>query len=338
MASSAGQDETESATVTTAVDPQTVRLLEARLLHQWMTSTYHTLSQDGLSAHHLSMIIPRMASTCPYLLDSIHALSALHLASIETDNRVSWIDSAVEYQSQACSGLSKVLANISPPDYEPAFVASIFIMLLAMGVRVLSLDNRPMDPLSVVLEVRTLMSGPAMLFSRINEAGSDAQLDGWLCVPETEENLEAGEHKHRGTPTESTQILFRLHEDILKSLDRLHSIIHTYEGPHQPIYQITWQQLHQAIEPWPKLGHHGGPIAWPLHLEAKFLSLLQDGDWVARVLFLHYGIAMRLLCQRWYVRDWGRRLVMATLESLDEIPQEWEETTSWIRRAAERED
>ncbi|KAJ5558191.1 hypothetical protein N7461_002163 [Penicillium sp. DV-2018c] len=322
MASSAGQDETESATVTTAVDPQTVRLLEARLLHQWMTSTYHTLSQDGLSAHHLSMIIPRMASTCPYLLDSIHALSALHLASIETDNRVSWIDSAVEYQSQACSGLSKVLANISPPDYEPAFVASIFIMLLAMGVRVLSLDNRPMDPLSVVLEVRTLMSGPAMLFSRINEAGSDAQLDGWLCVPETEENLEAGEHK----------------QDILKSLDRLHSIIHTYEGPHQPIYQITWQQLHQAIEPWPKLGHHGGPIAWPLHLEAKFLSLLQDGDWVARVLFLHYGIAMRLLCQRWYVRDWGRRLVMATLESLDEIPQEWEETTSWIRRAAERED
>ena len=47
---------------------------------------------------------------------------------------------------------------------------------------------------------------------------------------------------------------------------------------------------------------------------------------------------MRLLCHRWYVRDWGRRLVLATLEPLDEIPQEWEEIISWIRQAAERED
>ncbi|KAJ5355984.1 hypothetical protein N7517_010593 [Penicillium concentricum] len=339
MASSSAQDETESGTVTPSQDfPQATRLLETRLFHQYMTSTYHTLSQDGLSAHHLSMTIPRMAASCPYLLDSIHAFAALHLASVEPDNRASWLNHAVRYQSQACAGLSMVLPEISPPDYEPAFVSSVIIMLFAMGSRVLSVESRPLDPISVILEARALMSGPAMLLSRILEGGVEAQLDGWLCAPDTQESLESGEHDHNGNPVENTQVLFSLHKDIVKSLDRLRSRIDITKEEDRPIYQATWQRLHQAIEPWPKIGPHGGPLAWPLYLSDKFSSLLQRGDWLARVLLLHFGIAMRLLCHRWYVRDWGRRLVLATLEPLDEIPPEWEDTISWIRRAAARED
>lgn len=121
-------------------------------------------------------------------------------------------------------------------------------------------------------------------------------------------------------------------------MGRLHTIILTKQEPEQSLYQTTWQQLHQAIEPWPKIGPQGGPIAWPLFLSDEFSTLIQSGDWTARVLFLHYGMAMRLLCHRWYIRDWGRRLVSATLESLDGIPQEWEETISWIRQDIERED
>lgn len=83
----------------------------------------------------------------------------------------------------------------------------------------------------VVLEARTLISGPAMLFSRINEGGIDAQLDGWLCVSDTEEVLETRKHDWYGTlslrllsegsmitrnsggsPVEDTHVLFNLHK------------------------------------------------------------------------------------------------------------------------------
>lgn len=162
-----------------------------------------------MSADHLSMNIPRMATSFLYLLDGIHALSALHLATIEGENRVSWLDAALRYQSQACSGLGKVLANITAPDYEPAFVTSIFIMLFAMGYRVISTDCQPPDPLSVVREVRTLISGPAMLFERIVEGGFIAQLDGWRHVPDTKESLEVGKHTQYGAPfSSSAQIDF----------------------------------------------------------------------------------------------------------------------------------
>lgn len=167
------------------------RMLEMRLLHQYLTSTYHTLVKDGLSAHHLSISIPRMATSFPYLLDSMLALSALHLATLEPDNHF-WLDAAVRYQSQSCLGMGKILPIITPHHYEPAFVSSVFIMLFATGFSWLSQANRPIDPITAVIEMRTLTSGSAMLFSHLQEtgAGVQAELEGWLCLPETQESLQ----------------------------------------------------------------------------------------------------------------------------------------------------
>lgn len=121
----------------------------------------------------------------------------------------------------------------------------------------------------------------------------------------------------------------------MHSLLRLQSIIETDQSPNQPDYESTWQILHKVIEPWPKLGLHGGILAWPLYISENFISLVQDGDWTAKVLFLHYSVAMCLMCNRWYVRDWGRRAVLAILEPIDEIPPQWEQTISWVKQAVE---
>lgn len=169
-------------------------------MHQYLTSTYHTLSQDGLSAHHLSIIIPKLATSFPYLLDSILALSALHLASLEPDNRLTWLDAAVRYQSQAGAGMGKVLPNITPQHYGPAFVSSVFIMLFATGFSGISRDGPKLDPIAALLEVKTLIAGCAMLWHRFNELGFEGELNGWLCVPETEENLAKQQENRQGTP------------------------------------------------------------------------------------------------------------------------------------------
>ena len=121
----------------------------------------------------------------------------------------------------------------------------------------------------------------------------------------------------------------------MNSLVRLQSIIETDQSPNQPDYKSTWHILHQVIKPWPKIGLHGGVLAWPLYIGEKFISLVQGGDWTARVLFLHYSVAMCLMCNRWYVCDWGRRAVLAILEPLDEIPPQWEQTISWIKQVVE---
>lgn len=169
------------------------RMLEMRLIHHYLTSTYHTLAKDGLSADHLSIRIPQMATSFPYLLDSILALSALHLATLEPDNRLSWLDAAVRYQSQSCSGMGKILPIVTPEHCEPAFLSSVFIMLFATGFSGLSRANHPMDPITAVVEVRTLISGCAMLFSRLLERGPQEQLEDWLCLSEVQESFQTKE-------------------------------------------------------------------------------------------------------------------------------------------------
>lgn len=122
---------------------------------------------------------------------------------------------------------------------------------------------------------------------------------------------------------------------IMQSLEKLGSIIETEISRNQALYTATLQILQHAIEPWPKIGAHGGVIAWPLFIAEDFITLVQDGDWSARILFLYYATAMRLLCNRWYVRDWGRRLVLATIQPLKEIPPMWQDTISWMMQGIE---
>ena len=121
----------------------------------------------------------------------------------------------------------------------------------------------------------------------------------------------------------------------MASIHRLKVTIDSEQRPHQAVYKATWELLHYATEPWPQIGAQGGPIAWPLFITDQFLTLLQEGNWLAKVLFLHWGLSMRLLCNRWYVRDWGRQLILATLEPFDEIPPKWLDDINWIKRAAE---
>jgi gamma-glutamyltranspeptidase/glutathione hydrolase len=65
------------------------------------------------------------------------------------------------------------------------------------------------------------------------------------------------------------------------------------------------------------------------------MSQLKEGDWTARMIFLHYGVGMHLLSNKWYVGIWGRRLVATVLQPQEEIPPVWKDTVAWARQAVE---
>lgn len=110
--------------------------------------------------------------------------------------------------------------------------------------------------------------------------------------------------------------------------------IEALDDPHKTTYRNTWAFLLEAVNRWPWGRPNGGVIAWPINISEDYIALLKQGEWPARILFLHYGVGMHLFSHRWFVRDWGRRLVAAVLQPLaDEIPTEWAETIEWTKRA-----
>ncbi|EAW11884.1 uncharacterized protein ACLA_006410 [Aspergillus clavatus NRRL 1] len=297
--------------------PQSTRMLEMRLMHHYLTRTYRTLPQGKIDANHFQTVIPEMATSHPFLLDSLLALSALHLASVQPDDSRPCLEAALKYQNQACAVFTRVLAEISSENCGPAFLCSVFILLCATAYPCVAGDSHPFDPLAQVLETRRLLVGCAFLYHHLNQ--HPGELKGWLRYP-NDETLEK---------TITSQ------DDLLDSLRRVEITMNEVTGPRRAAYQDTWDFLHDAISLWPLGGPRGGIISWPIHISAAYIALLQDGDWLARILFLHYGVGMHLLSDKWYVSDWGRRLVAAVLQPLGEIPPIWADTIAWTRQAVD---
>ncbi|RAK99649.1 uncharacterized protein BO80DRAFT_456355 [Aspergillus ibericus CBS 121593] len=297
-------------------DALSTRMLEMRLFHHYVTETYITLCQGRLDANHFQVVIPRIAVAHPFLLDSLLALSALHLAYLETHDNHSWLEIALKYQNRACSAFSRVLAEMSPESCGPAFICSIFIMLCATAYPCVTQDRQTFEPLSHVLEIRQLIAGCAFLFEQLNGMEYRGDLQGWLKYKDDEVDQD-------GNP----------YSAIMESMQRVQVKYTSLGGPHQTTYQGTWDILHEAIKRWPFGGPNGGVIAWPINISEDYIALLQSGDWVARVLFLHYGVGLHLLSDKWFVRDWGRRLIETVLQSQEDVPSMWTDTIAWTREA-----
>ncbi|PYH72032.1 uncharacterized protein BO88DRAFT_333521, partial [Aspergillus vadensis CBS 113365] len=303
-------------------EPQSDRMLEMKLFHHYVTETYITLCQGRLDAHHFQVVVPRIAVSHAFLLDSLLGLSALHLAYLNTHDNRSWLEIALKYQNRACSAFTRVLAEMTPENCAPAFLCSIFIMLCATAYPCVTQDKHTFEPLSHVLEIRQLIAGCAFLFEQLSGMEYRGDLQGWL------------KYKDDESLRELSQVMLMTTSAIMESLQRVQDKFTSLGGPNQTTYQNTWDILHEAIKRWPFGGPNGGIIAWPINISEDYIALLKSGDWVGRVLFLHYGVGLHLLSDKWFVRDWGRRLIETVLQLEEDIPPIWTETITWTKEAS----
>ncbi|KAL2809642.1 nucleophile aminohydrolase [Aspergillus granulosus] len=308
--------------------PIQTRMLEMRLFHHYVIDASSTLRQDVLDPGHFQVAVPRLATSNPFLLDILLAFSALHLAFLE-QGEPKWLEIALKYQNRACSAFSKMLAELAPESLGPAFICSIFIMLCAFAYPCVSQNRDTFDPLAQVLEIHRLLVGCVFLFEQLDSVQQPEEIQAWLVYKRPEVFVDKGVFED----AQDKSALELLQRDLLQSLDRVRDAIDAADGPHQTMYQSAWETLHEMIKEWPRGKARGGILAFPIYISEDFMARLKDGDWTARILFLHYGVGMHLLSNKWYVGIWGRRLVATVFQPGEEIPAPWEETVRWARRA-----
>ncbi|KAL6230095.1 hypothetical protein BDW75DRAFT_234669 [Aspergillus navahoensis] len=304
------------------------RMLEMKLFHHYTVEASFTLRQDILEAGHFQVAVPRLATSNPFLLDILLAFAALHLAFIEQGDS-KWLEIALKYQNRACSAFSRVLVDLAPETLGPAFICSIFIMLCAFAYPCVSQDRDTFDPLSQVLEINRLLTGCAFLFEQLVSVEQPEEIKAWFIYKQREVFLKRGQAED----LQEDPGLEQLQQDLLKSLDHLRNTVNSTETRHKAMYLSTWDTLQEMVKEWPQGRNQGGILAFPIHISKEFMARLQEGDWIARIIFLHYGVGMHLLSNKWYVGTWGRRLVATVLGPEEEIPAVWRDTVLWARRA-----
>ena len=159
-----------------------LRLLEMRLFHHYMVDTYLTMPEGRLTHFHFQNVIPRIAASHSFLLDSILALSAMHMAFQEPAEVRRWLEVGLGYQTNACSSLSRLLTiEVSGDIYGPAFLCSVFIMLTATAHPSVSPNKYSFNPISQVLEIRRLLAGCALLMAKLRHTPSPEMMQ-WFNV------------------------------------------------------------------------------------------------------------------------------------------------------------
>lgn len=153
-----------------------------RLFHHYMVETYRTMPEGRLSHYHYQVIIPKFAANHAFLLDAMLALSAMHLAFLETNDIRYWLELGLKYQTSACTSLSRLLTLEVTPDYfGPAFLSSVFIMLTATAYPSVSRDKIAFNAISQVLEMRRLLTGCSLLMEKLKDSPSPEMMQ-WFNV------------------------------------------------------------------------------------------------------------------------------------------------------------
>ncbi|KAL2064172.1 hypothetical protein VTL71DRAFT_4666 [Oculimacula yallundae] len=304
------------------------RTLELRLLHHFITTAYTTFfPRDANHVHVWTIHVPNMAlSTAPdqpFLLDSLLAISALHLAHLEnmtsvTGAKKSWLQTALRYQDLTLAGLNKALSSFSPENCEAVAVASIFVLLLSIAIPGVCGDEEDVgsgeerSPLVDLMGLRKLIKGMEIVYAQSEVVLTNGVLKDFF-LPMFDPHTVAP----RAVTAGAEEIAFaegqKLCPQILTSLARLRTAISLRTDTTSPADLLdACTLLTEIISPLTTLSH-GPAINWPYKISASIFTLLEESDPLACLLFLHYGVVLHIFSYWWFTRNAGRRLVRALL-------------------------
>lgn len=312
--------------------PLPARTLELKLLHHFITSTYMTFFPRESDVYCWQVHVPNMALEHTFLLDGLLAISALHLAHLETSAKKSWLQTALRYQDLTLAGLNKALCRISSENCEAVAVCSIFVLVLSSaipGVFDDPDDEASRNPLADLLGLRKLLEGMELVITQSEAVLRNGVLkDFFLPV------LDPEAVKPRPVVPGAEEVALlngqKLCPQILTSLARLESRITQRSSKNQTELLEACKSLSEIISPLSTLSQPPA-LTWPHKISTSIFSLLERNDPLACLLFFHYGVVLDIFSYWWFTRTAGRRLVRALLVYAKEVDKEWEEWVEWAK-------
>ncbi|KAL5335783.1 hypothetical protein BJX70DRAFT_401210 [Aspergillus crustosus] len=303
------------------------RLLDARLLHHYSTLTCKSLVREGdaRSLYRWQSILPSIAIGHGFVLDSLLSLSALHLAHLQPSQRHSWGKVALRYNSAASAELRNVIIRMSTSMIKPAFVCSSFILLGFLGQQKILANPDLRDPLSEVLQVRELLRGCMMLHASAKTASALPWAEN--SNNDTGDN-EGSEDSRSSSPACPTNKWVKRLESIGTCIQKLTTVIleqadallETSKSTMPQHLIDTYGHARLSLEPiinnsFPVQSGHDAMLMWPVMLQNAFIQALQEGDLIARLIFLPYAIWLHLgTGDVWIFSDLGLHLVQKLMK------------------------
>ncbi|KAK1704892.1 hypothetical protein CaCOL14_009316 [Colletotrichum acutatum] len=292
------------------------------LMNHFTSVTSATL--PGANLHTWRDKVPAVATSSPYLMHQILAVSAFHLASMEPlgsysaqahaqqQQRQEKLSVALQHQHHAIRGVQPEISHVTPANCGPLFAASSLLFIGAFAASGPTLHS-PLRQLEVddILEVFTLIRGVSGVLASARENVRHGILKDFMkCNPYLggnelltllQDNVSRiqGELNQRDVGSEVKSIIGEAILGLRNSIERASSIT---------------PELNVAV-------------SWPMILRDNFIALLVARDPASLVVLAHYCTVIHAAgSQFWFMREWGRDLITAIFRSL---PPNWHHEIRW---------
>ncbi|KAI9695061.1 MAG: hypothetical protein M1820_008954 [Bogoriella megaspora] len=301
----------------------TLEVNNLELLHFYATTTSFTLSDHPELQKIWQQVVPRIAFTHHFLLHAILAFSALHLARVQPERKISLYNEASVHHSTGLKMFRSIMPNISQENCDACFAFSSIITAYAWassnqtGKLFFSDSSAPEEEFTV--EWVSLLRGVHALLKAAGQWMMDGPMKSLL--------------KPRHIDLESARALDPEASTMLTALRQL------WESPHANIDNEDKAALDESLillqEAYGLIASSSVDVdidnilvvyGWPIQVPEAFLAMVKEQKSEALVLLAYYSLLLNKVDHLWYMNGMSRSLLRSIH---NKIGEEWESWMSW---------
>ncbi|GIK02076.1 hypothetical protein Aspvir_006119 [Aspergillus viridinutans] len=285
---------------------------DLELMMQWCTKTYRSISHNSNVESIWQTAIPREAMQHPALMHSILALSALHLASSTGGSmHERYIKTAKTHKDLALLGFKETFTNIDQSNCDAAFALSSLLTISSLAFPLIagqSQTNTALDDLCQAFQVaRNSMNVLAQIADKVRSGELKPLLEKDECGPKMPDTSRLA----------------------IMSLSMTNSQLANRNPKHErETFEATIGQLGESLEKLVQ-GEEASIVAfqWMYHIPPRFIDLVHERHPFALVILAHYAVVLHFMRSRWWMGEWGTRIIQQIGRLLD---FQWQQSISWV--------
>ncbi|BCR99631.1 Zn(II)2Cys6 transcription factor domain-containing protein [Aspergillus luchuensis] len=294
-----------------------ISFADLKLYHHFVTSTYKTLADEKMDhrrvwSHH----VPQWGISFPSVMHLILALSALHLAHEDPASRTQFIAQADDHFTFGVRSVSAVLCLLNTENCQLIYMSAALICLVYFG--------------------RGPRRGEYLVFSDIGRSE-------WLILLHGVRSIVTQNHDRVFTgvlepiPDDSIgSVSDELQAELDEHLQQVRQVqafirSHVTDETSRTLFEATISDLLSAFEEVYKMRSAGKDgifllhlvVGWVYRLRAEMISLLEQKDRYALILFGHWSILLAYQRSSWLMQGWDAHVLHGVRTSLGEEDQQW---------------
>ncbi|KAL5333092.1 hypothetical protein BJX70DRAFT_79249 [Aspergillus crustosus] len=302
---------------------------DERLMENWSTSTERSLTHKKGKDRSWQSIIRRETDTCPALYHSTLALSAIQLAITHeagTPKRKNYLQVAERHYREAMEAFPSNLNKASESKCNAAFSAASILLMCQLASS--SLDgegctfSKPSDRArSRSPKKQEKDSKEEERQKGTSSSPSSPSLPKLLALFETVRDLssasgvldtvEKGKLRALFTETDPYHQLPSTYTLTILTMRNLNAASAKANPSHETaVYNDTIGKLDHSLA---MLSKGGEPtmiaLRWLFRIPSRYIELVREKQPLALIIFAHYCAVLHHLRDRWWMGDWGTRLV-----------------------------